>query len=198
MIVGDNNIFSSRTHESQEYFSHANRIWLKVLKKHLRNNCLIVIMMPISVHSLIFIQIFYLGVSRSKLFHIGRYILEYKSSVHQSKTALQWSRTHTVSKPYHTIFIIKCHYMYNTLWQNIYMHAFSISLFFKYVSFQHITSHNHMYYTINLNIYHVYKMNQLLKNTFIIIIGFFFLHNRLILNDYILWFHSYSFINLFS
>lgn len=131
-----------------------------------------------SVHSSFCIHIFYLGVSRPKLFHIGRYILEYKSSVHESKTALQLSRTHTVSKPYHTIFIIKCHYMYNTLWQNIYryIHAFSISLFFKYVSFQHITSHNHyMYYTINLNIYHVYKMNQLLKNTFIIIIGFFFL-----------------------
>lgn len=64
-------------------------IWLKVLKKNLQNNCLIVIMMPIYVHSLTCIQVFYLGVSRSKLFHIGRYILEYKSSVHQSKTALQ-------------------------------------------------------------------------------------------------------------
>lgn len=33
MIVGDNNIFSSRTHESQEYFSHANRILVKSTKK---------------------------------------------------------------------------------------------------------------------------------------------------------------------
>lgn len=69
--------------------------------------------------------------------------------------------------------------MYNTLGQNIFMHAFSISLFFKYVSFQHITSHNHMYYKINLNIYHVYKMNQLLKNTFIIIIWVFFLSQQI-------------------